>query len=73
METVDTGGIVSDDIPVLAEEICLLFTNSISFDDDEEETYNSDLSFGGNSGFGKKYYLLVVQNIRNYPIYLHQY
>jgi len=30
METVDTGGIVSDDIPVLAEEICLLFTNSIS-------------------------------------------
>eukprot|EP00957_Ditylum_brightwellii_P009992 753954-Ditylum_brightwellii.AAC.1 len=54
METVDTGGIVNDDIPALAEAICLLFTYSISFDDNEEKTYNSDLGFGANSGFGRK-------------------
>eukprot|EP00957_Ditylum_brightwellii_P051795 3927922-Ditylum_brightwellii.AAC.1 len=46
METIDTGGIVNDDIPALAEVICLLFTDSISFDDNEEETYNGDLGFG---------------------------
>jgi len=54
METVDTGGIVNDDIPALAEVSRLLFTDSISFDDNEEETYDSDLGFGGNSGFGRK-------------------
>eukprot|EP00957_Ditylum_brightwellii_P036921 2795532-Ditylum_brightwellii.AAC.1 len=43
METIDTGGIVNDDTLALVEVICLLFTDSISFDDNEEETYDSDL------------------------------
>eukprot|EP00957_Ditylum_brightwellii_P024874 1881066-Ditylum_brightwellii.AAC.1 len=46
METVNTGGIVNDDIPALVQVICLLFMDSISFDDNEEETYNGDLGFG---------------------------
>eukprot|EP00957_Ditylum_brightwellii_P027046 2045356-Ditylum_brightwellii.AAC.1 len=41
METVDTGGIVNDDIPALAEVIRLLFSDSTSFDNEEEETYSS--------------------------------
>jgi len=53
METVDTGGIVNDDIPALAEVIRLLFSDSTSFEDDEEETGNNDLGFGDSSGLGR--------------------